>query len=79
LFYKTPRCGNKISASAGGETMQKIKKGYKFYLGGADAEMSAIREHLERNNIPFVDWNLKWGAKASTYALDIAGSQLARH
>ena len=46
-------------------------KKYKFFLGGADREMSAIREHLERNNIPFEDWDLGWGAKASTYAVSI--------
>lgn len=44
----------------------------KFFLGGDDAEMVAIRDHLKLANVPFVDAGLGWGAKASAYSKQIA-------
>ena len=42
-------------------------KPFKFFLGGDDAEMRLIRQHLEEAGIDFVDAGLGWGAKASAY------------
>ena len=43
-----------------------------FFLGGADAEMSRIREILENENVRFANAHLGWGAKASAYDSQIA-------
>ncbi|MBI5004431.1 hypothetical protein HZC00_05060 [Candidatus Kaiserbacteria bacterium] len=45
---------------------------FKFFLGGADAEMRHIAEVLSTNDVPFVDAGLGWGAHASAYAAEIA-------
>jgi len=42
-----------------------------FFLGGHDAEMLEIRNILQRNNIPYFDRQLKWGAKLSEYKDDL--------
>jgi len=51
---------------------EKKKMAYKFFLGGADAEMCCIAEVLAEAGVPFADAGLGWGAHASAYALDIA-------
>ena len=48
---------------------------YKFFLGGADAEMRRIAEILSANGKPFADAGLGWGAHASAYAEEIAAGQ----
>ncbi|MDR0860596.1 MAG: hypothetical protein LBO09_06585 [Candidatus Peribacteria bacterium] len=48
--------------------MNKNKKNLVVFLGGADAEMSAIREVLQQTGIEFVDNQLGWGAKISDYS-----------
>ncbi len=40
---------------------------YTFFLGGNDAEMTAIKEILVSLGVPFFDKNLLWGAKLSVY------------
>ena len=40
---------------------------YELFLGGHDAEMKAIADLAEENQIPVHDVNLGWGAKASEY------------
>lgn len=40
---------------------------YLFFLGGHDAEMAAIREILDENEIKYFDNSLNWGAKLSDY------------
>lgn len=42
-----------------------------FFLGGHDLEMVTIRELLEREQAPFHDAGLGWGAKASSYREEI--------
>lgn len=42
-----------------------------FFLGGADAEMMAIRQILETEGVAFCDKGLGWGASASAYAEEI--------
>ncbi|MEI7621281.1 MAG: hypothetical protein WCJ51_01980 [Candidatus Moraniibacteriota bacterium] len=49
----------------------------KFFLGGQDREMIAIREILERNSIAFEDKKIGWGAKASAYAEEIEAAVVA--
>lgn len=44
----------------------------KFFIGGKDLEMVNIVEVLTKNNQPFVDEGLGWGAKASAYARKIS-------
>lgn len=46
-------------------------KKYTFMLGGADAEMSAIRELLEGVGVEYVDHQLSWGAKVDSYKEEI--------
>jgi hypothetical protein len=43
----------------------------RFFLGGHDLEMLAIRELLKTHGVPFLDHDLRWGAKASDYRADI--------
>lgn len=43
---------------------------YRFFLGGADAEMRRIAEVLRETGVDFVDGGLAWGAKASAYGAD---------
>ena len=38
-----------------------------FFLGGKDLEMLTIKELFEANNIDYIDKNLSWGAKLSSY------------
>lgn len=45
---------------------------YKFFLGGYDLEMVAIREFLSFIGTGFYDKKLGWGAKASAYKSEIA-------
>lgn len=45
----------------------KQKQKFKFFLGGDDAEMRLIRQHLEEAGVDYVDAGLGWGAKASDY------------
>lgn len=45
----------------------KMKNNYVFFLGGIDAEMTRIREHLILEKCEFFDDLLSWGAKASHY------------
>lgn len=42
-----------------------------FLLGGHDLEMKVIKEVLEREGVAFVDHNLSWGAKLSSYRKEI--------
>jgi hypothetical protein len=44
---------------------------YMFMLGGADAEMMAIRELLEGVGAEYVDHQLGWGAKVDSYKEEI--------
>jgi hypothetical protein len=50
---------------------------YKFFLGGADAEMRRIAEILAGAGVPFMDAGLGWGAKASAYGTQIAAAHSA--
>lgn len=45
-----------------------------FFLGGAAAEMNAIREVLHSSNQPYCDKQLGWGASASAYAEELAAA-----
>ncbi len=42
-------------------------KKYMFMLGGADAEMFAIRELLEGVGAEYADHQLSWGASVDSY------------
>jgi len=42
-----------------------------FFLGGHDAEMLEIKNILEKENIPYFDRQLKWGAKLSEYQTEL--------
>lgn len=53
------------------ERKEKIPK-YKIFIGGKDLEMEGIKELLKQNGIETVDYNIEWGAKASTYKEQIA-------
>ncbi len=44
---------------------------YLFLLGGHDLEMNEIKNILEKNNIPYMDKNLTWGAELSQYKDEI--------
>lgn len=50
---------------------------FTFFLGGADAEMSAIRNLLTQQGQQVHDKGLRWGAKASAYAGEIAAAAAA--
>lgn len=41
-----------------------------FLLGGNDGEMQEIRRVLSENRIPYLDYDLGWGAKLSRYGLN---------
>jgi len=47
-------------------------KKYMFMLGGADAEMFAIRELLEGVGAEYADRQLSWGASVDSYEEEIA-------
>jgi hypothetical protein len=42
-----------------------------FLLGGMDLEMITIKKIFDVYNIPYINKNLKWGAKLSAYSNDI--------
>jgi hypothetical protein len=44
-----------------------MKREYIFFLGGYDAEMKTIKEIFDRDNIPYFDNHLNWGAALSNY------------
>lgn len=50
---------------------------YVFFLGGKDAEMVHISEKLAEAGMEVVNKNLGWGAKASSYAEEIAATAAA--
>lgn len=43
------------------------KNAYLFLLGGHDLEMIEIRNILDHEKLPYIDRNLKWGARLSEY------------
>lgn len=43
-----------------------------FFLGGKDAEMELITQHLKNEGVEFKDSGLGWGAHASAYSAEIA-------
>jgi len=49
-------------------------KNYRFFLGGRDLEMVAIKSALVAKGVAFDDAGLGWGAKASAYGTRIAES-----
>ena len=42
-----------------------------FFLGGSDLEMQSIKELLEQEAISYVDKELRWGAKLSSYQKEL--------
>ncbi len=48
------------------------KDNFVFFLGGYDAEMVTIRQILKENKLPFIDLQLKWGAKLSAYKNELS-------
>lgn len=45
---------------------------YYFFLGGSDAEMMEVARALNEAEVPYLNANLGWGAKASRYSDEIA-------
>ena len=64
--------GTKVSKVTVQNMTQVNNSSLVFFLGGADAEMVAIRQILESEGVAFCDKNLGWGAAASAYTEEIA-------
>ena len=46
-----------------------------FLLGGADLEMKSIKKLLDRYSQEYIDYNLSWGAKLSSYSDNLSDSR----